>query len=64
MKQKNPNKEFVTPTERMICPNMKMTSLEDVYNCLVNESNEITLDEDQRVKALKALENMHLLGDR
>lgn len=64
MKLKNPNKEFVTPTERMICPNMKMTSLEDVYNCLVNESNEITLDEDQRFKALKALENMHLLGDR
>ena len=46
----------------MICPNMKMTTLEELYDCLLNESNEVQIDEEQRAKALTALENMHLLG--
>lgn len=63
MKKKSPNKEFIPLKAGMICPNMKLTTLEEVYNCLLNESNEIIIDEDQRVKALIALEKMHLLGD-
>lgn len=63
MKKKSPNKEFITLKAGMICPNMKMTTLEDIYNCLLNEENEIILEEDQRIKALTALEKMHLLGD-
>lgn len=63
MKKKNPDKEFIPLNPGMICPNMKMTTLEEVYDCLLNETNEIFLDEDQRVKALTALEKMHLLGD-
>ena len=31
---------------------------------LLNESNEVQIDEEQRAKALTALENMHLLGDK
>ena len=64
MKLKSPNKKFIPLKESMICPNMKMTTLEDVYKCLKNEANEIIIDEKQRVKALTALQNMHLLGDR
>lgn len=64
MKQKSPNKTFIPLRNSMICPNMKMTTLEELYNCLLNESNEVQIDEEQRVKALTALENMHLLGDR
>ena len=63
MKKKSPNKVFIPLKESMICPNMKMTTLEEVYKCLLNESNEIIIEEDKRIKALKALENMHLLGD-
>ncbi|NLK95502.1 MAG: quinolinate synthase NadA [Clostridiales bacterium] len=63
MKNKSPNKEFIPLKEPMICPNMKMTTLDELYNCLLNESNEIIIDEEKRVKALTALQNMHLLGD-
>lgn len=63
MNLKSPNKKFIPLKEAMICPNMKMTTLDELYSCLLNESNEIIIDEDKRVKALKALQNMHLLGD-
>ncbi|MDS0524428.1 quinolinate synthase NadA [Clostridium sp. SHJSY1] len=63
MKKKNPNKEFIPLRNSMICPNMKMTNLQKVYDCLANETNEITIDEEMRLKAYKALENMHILGD-
>jgi quinolinate synthase len=63
MKKNNPNKEFIPLTNSMICPNMKMTNLQNLYDCLLNESNEIIIDEDMRIKAYRALENMHKLGD-
>ena len=56
MKLKSPTKTG------MICPNMKKISLNDLYNCLKNEEFEIRIDEELRVKAHKALENMHLLS--
>ncbi|MGL4772306.1 MAG: quinolinate synthase NadA [Clostridium sp.] len=64
MQKKSPSKTFVKIDCGMICPNMKMTTLEEVYSCLSNESNEIILDEEQRVRALKSLENMHLLSSK
>ena len=64
MKKKSPNKTFIPLKNSMICPNMKMTTLDELYDCLLNESNEVQIDEEQRIKALTALENMHLLGDR
>ncbi|WP_407717521.1 quinolinate synthase NadA [Inconstantimicrobium porci] len=63
MKRKSPHKKFITLQNSMICSNMKMTDLHKVYDCLLNESNEIKLDESMRIKAYKALSNMHLLGD-
>ena len=36
--------------------------LNDLYNCLKNEEFEVHIDEELRVKAHKALENMHLLS--
>lgn len=63
MKAKSPNKKFIPLKNSMICPNMKMTTLQEVYNCILNESNEVIIDEQSRLKALKALQNMHLLGD-
>lgn len=63
MKKKSPDKDFIPLNNHMICHNMKKTTLEELYNCLLNASNEIKINEDQRLKALTALEKMHLLGD-
>lgn len=62
MKLKSPNKKFISTKTGMICPNMKKISLEDLYNCLKNEEFEVSIDEELRVKAHTALENMHLLS--
>lgn len=63
MKKRSPHKEFITLKNSMICPNMKMTNLQNLYDCLLNESNEISINEEMRLKAYTALQNMHLLGD-
>uniref|UniRef100_UPI0025CC7A04 quinolinate synthase NadA n=1 Tax=uncultured Clostridium sp. TaxID=59620 RepID=UPI0025CC7A04 len=63
MKNRSPHKEFISLKNPMICPNMKMTNLEKLYDCLLNETNEIIIDEEMRLKAYTALQNMHLLGD-
>lgn len=61
MKLKSPNKEFIPTKTGMICPNMKKITLKDLYDCLKNEEFEVHIDEALRVKAHKALENMHTL---
>ncbi|AQR89335.1 quinolinate synthase A [Clostridium saccharobutylicum] len=60
--KKNPNKKFFIPGDRICCQDMKKTTLENLYDALLNMKNEMILDEDIRIKALKSLENMHLLG--
>ena len=62
LKKKNPDKKFYFP-EVMVCPNMKKTSLQDVYDALDGKKEEVILDEGIRKKALTSLENMHKLGN-
>ncbi|AQR93605.1 quinolinate synthase NadA [Clostridium saccharoperbutylacetonicum] len=62
LKKKNPTKNFFIPGDKICCQDMKMTTLENLYDALLNMNNEITLDEEIRLKALKSLENMHKLG--
>ena len=62
LKKKNPDKKFYFP-EVMVCPNMKKTSLQDVYDALDGKKEEGILDEEIRKKALTSLENMHKLGN-
>lgn len=59
LKKKNPHKNFYVPGSTMTCINMKKTRLEDVYDSLLEFKNEIKLGEEIRVKAYKALANMH-----
>lgn len=59
LKKRNPDKNFYTPGNTMTCVNMKKTTLEDVYDCLLNLSNSIEIDEEIRIKALNSLVNMH-----
>jgi len=62
LNKKNPNKSFFIPGDSICCQDMKKTTLENLYESLLNMHNEIKLDEDIRVKALRSLENMHILG--
>lgn len=53
-----PEKEFIPLNDHMICPNMKKTTLEDVYRVLSEDSNEIILDETIAQKAKNAIFKM------
>lgn len=62
LKKLNPDKEFYVPGTTMTCVNMKKTTLQDIYESLLNMSNEITIDEDIRVRAYGSLMKMHELA--
>lgn len=58
-----PDKKFYELSKDLVCHNMKLTTLPDVYACLKGEGGEeIVLDEDTRVKAAKCIERMIELG--
>ena len=52
----NPETDFVRPCN--LCPHMKRITLENILECLENETNEVLVDEDQRKKAFKAVQDM------
>lgn len=63
MKKNNPNKIFIPapPNQNCACnecPFMKLNTLEKVYQCLRDETPEISLNEEIRHKALAPLEKM------
>ncbi len=62
LKEKNPKKNFYIPGGKISCKDMKKTTLENLYDTLLNMSNEVNLDEKISKNALRCLENMHLLA--
>lgn len=58
LKRDYPDKTFVPVKNNIVCPNMKMTSLEDVLNVLENETNEIFVDENIASRAVKCIDAM------
>jgi quinolinate synthase len=64
MKENNPQKIFYpAPSEdpNCMCSDcnfMKLNTLEKLYNCLKNETPEISIDEEMRIKALKPIKKM------
>ena len=58
MQLKSPDKTFYPLTDKLICMNMKKVSLEKVYDCLLNETNEVFVDEEVKVMAEKSLDRM------
>lgn len=62
LKKRNPNKKFYYLD--MVCKSMKKTSLQDIYYCLKNETNEIIIDDEIRELAYNALHNMHILSEK
>ena len=58
LRLENPGKEFILASPALICPNMKLTSLEDVLYSLQTMSPVVTVSEEVRVKAKAALDRM------
>jgi len=58
LRKENHDKEFILPTTRLICPNMKLTSLEDVLKALQTMSPRVTVPEETRIPAKVALDRM------
>ncbi len=58
LKKENPDKEFILASPALICPNMKLISLEDVLASLSTMSPEVRVPEDIRVPAKRALDRM------
>ena len=58
-----PDKSFYPLSKRLLCPNMKVTTLVDVLNCVKGTSgDEITLDDETRLQAVKCINKMIELG--
>ena len=59
-----PDKDFHILSLKLICPNMKATTLVDVYNCLNGSGGEeILLDEETINSARRCIDEMIRLGD-
>ena len=58
LRLENPEKEFILPTTKLICPNMKLTALEDVRAALQSMSPRITVPAEVRERAKLALDRM------
>ena len=64
MQKKNPNKQFfpVPPNDSTCacneCNFMRLNTLEKLYACLLNETPEILIDEEIRIKAVKPILKM------
>ncbi len=58
MHKENPGKVFYSPSRRLICRPMKRMQLEDVIAALKENRYRVTVPEDIRLRALKAVERM------
>ncbi|MBN2426982.1 MAG: quinolinate synthase NadA [Deltaproteobacteria bacterium] len=58
LRRENPDKEFILASNRLVCKSMKLTTLEDVRKSLATMKPVITVPEEIRAPAKKALERM------
>lgn len=58
LRKDNPDKTFYLLTQGFVCPNMKKTSVESVYNALKYNRYEINLDKEVIERARRSLEAM------
>ena len=57
-----PGKRFLELSPHMLCPNMKLTTLRKVRDCLADLTGEVVVPEDIRVRALGAVQRMVAIG--
>ncbi len=58
LKRDYPNKEIIPIKNNIVCPNMKMTSIEDILYVLETEENEIIVDKTVASRAVNCLNRM------
>jgi quinolinate synthase len=58
LKKENPEKKFFPATERALCPNMKRITLDKVLWSLEDMQYKITVPDEIRIKAKRALDRM------
>lgn len=59
LSQDCPEKTFFTPTKASaVCPNMKLTRLENIYKSLLGQNEEITIPEEIAGKARRCIDSM------
>ena len=58
LRLENPEKEFILASPALICPNMKLTSLEDVLESLKTMQPVVKVPEEIRIPAKRALDRM------
>ena len=58
MQKENPGKVFHSPSKRLICRPMKRMTMADVLSALKENRHMITVPEETRLRALKAVERM------
>jgi quinolinate synthase len=58
LRKENPEKRFVIAYKDAVCPNMKLTTLDRLYNALKEEKHEVKVPEPVAKKARAALERM------
>ncbi|KAF0208790.1 MAG: quinolinate synthase NadA [Actinomycetota bacterium] len=57
-----PGKRFYNVEPKMLCPNMKLTTLTKVRDCIRDMTGEVTVPDDIRERALASVERMVALG--
>ena len=62
LKKENPGRNYYPVSDYMVCPNMKMNTLETVRDSLRDMRTLITVPEDIRIRAKKALDRMLEIG--
>ncbi|OGC10091.1 quinolinate synthase [candidate division WOR-1 bacterium RIFOXYC2_FULL_37_10] len=58
LQKENPDKKFYPVTDKAVCPNMKLTTLEKLLWALEEVKTEITVEKDVADRARKAIERM------
>jgi quinolinate synthase len=58
LRKENPDKTFIPVSERAVCPNMKLTTLESVLLSLQDMSSQVKVPEDIRIKARTSIDKM------
>jgi quinolinate synthase len=62
MSKAAPGKRFYQPSPPLVCPNMKLTTLEKVRDALASLEPRVTVEPDVREHALAAVERMVAIG--
>ncbi len=58
LKKENPGKKFIPASEQAVCPRMKLITLESIVWALENMEHRITVPEDIRDRAKRAVDKM------